>query len=111
MKDEEMATVMRQQNKRSDQFQIWRQSARLDWYISHGLDWYVSPFQINVIHAHREILSKLPTLLRHKLQSKIAHFAALDSVYVYKTIRNQYHTSYSLHFMHLNICYEGFCCY
>ena len=36
-------------------------------------------FQINVIHAHREILSKLPTLLRHKLQSKMAHFAALDS--------------------------------
>ena len=25
----------------------------------------------------REILSKLPTLLRHKLQSKMAHFAVL----------------------------------
>ena len=32
-----------------------------------------------------EILSKLPTLLRHKLQSKIAHFAGLDSAYVYQT--------------------------
>ena len=30
----------------------------------------------------REILGKLPTLLRHKLQIKMAHFAALDSAYV-----------------------------
>ena len=43
----------------------------------------------------REILSKLPTVLRHnKLQSKTAHFAALDSAYVYKTIQNQYRTSF-----------------
>ncbi len=33
-----------------------------------------------------EILNKLPTLLRHKLQIKMAHFAALDSAYVYQTI-------------------------
>ena len=38
----------------------------------------------------REILSKLPTLLRHKLRSNMAHFVALDSADVYKTIRNQY---------------------
>ena len=37
----------------------------------------------------REILSKLLTLLRHKIRSKMDHFAALDSAYVYKTIRNQ----------------------
>ena len=37
----------------------------------------------------REILSKLPTLLRRK----IAHFAALDSAYIYKTIQNQHQTS------------------
>ena len=36
----------------------------------------------------REILSKIPTLLRLKLQSKMAHFAALDSVYVYKTTKS-----------------------
>ena len=41
----------------------------------------------------RETLSKLPTVLRHKLQSKMAHFAALDSAHVYKTIRNQYRIS------------------
>ena len=41
----------------------------------------------------REILSKLPTLLKHKHQSKMARFAALDSAYVYQTIRNQYRTS------------------
>ena len=40
-----------------------------------------------------EILSKLPTLLRHKLQSKMARFAALDGAYVYQTIQNQYRTS------------------
>ena len=38
----------------------------------------------------RKILSTLPTVLRHKLQSKMAQFAALDSAHVYKTIRNQY---------------------
>ena len=41
----------------------------------------------------REILSKLPTLLRHKLQIKMAQLAALDSAYVNQTIRNQYRTS------------------
>ena len=41
----------------------------------------------------REIPNKLPTLLRHKLPSKMANFEALDSAYVYKTIRNQYRTS------------------
>ena len=41
----------------------------------------------------QEILGRRPTLLRHKLQSKMAHFAALDSAYVYKTIQNQYRTS------------------
>ena len=34
--------------------------------------------------------SQLPTLLRHKLQSKMAHFEALGSARVYTTIRNQY---------------------
>ena len=41
----------------------------------------------------REILSTLPTVLSHKLQSKMAHFEALDSARVYKTIRNQYRIS------------------
>ena len=36
----------------------------------------------------RNILCKLPTLLRHKLQSKMVHFAALDSAYVYKTFND-----------------------
>ena len=58
-----------------------------------------------------EILSSRPTLLSHKLQSKMAHFASLDNASVYKTIRYQYRTSYSLHFMHLHISYERFRCY
>ena len=41
----------------------------------------------------QEILSKLPTLLRHKLQIKMAHLADLDSAYVYQTVRNKYRTS------------------
>ena len=41
----------------------------------------------------REILSTLPTVLRHKLQSQMAHFAALDNAHVYKTIQNQYRIS------------------
>ena len=32
----------------------------------------------------REILSRLPTLLRHYLKSKMANVTALDSVQVYK---------------------------
>ena len=40
----------------------------------------------------REILSTLPTVLSHKLQSKMAHFEALDRARVYKTIRN--HTAF-----------------
>ena len=41
----------------------------------------------------RKILSKLPTVLRHKLQGKMAHFAALDSAHVYITIQNQHRIS------------------
>ena len=40
-----------------------------------------------------EILSSRPTLLSHKLQTKMAHFASLDSAPVYKTIGYQYCTS------------------
>ena len=32
----------------------------------------------------REILSTLPTVLSHKLQSKTAHFEALDSIKLYE---------------------------
>ena len=49
--------------------------------------------QVRAWSMDRKILSKLPTLLRHKLQSKMAHFAALDRAYVYTTIRNHYRTS------------------
>ena len=34
----------------------------------------------------RGILSTLPTVLRHKLQSQMAHFAALDNAHVYKNL-------------------------
>ena len=41
-----------------------------------------------------KILNKFPTLLRHKLKSKMAHFAVLYSVYVFKTTQNQYRISF-----------------
>ena len=44
----------------------------------------------------REILSKLPTLLRHKLQSKMAHFAALDGA-VRTSIKKIYEINTALH--------------
>ena len=43
---------------------------------------------------NREILSELPTLLKHKFKREIANFAALNSPYIFKTIQNHHHISF-----------------
>ena len=63
--------------------------------MNRRLQRFPSPKMYSSSSMDREILSTL-----HKLQNKMAHFAALDSAHVYKTIQNQYRISWSHDFMH-----------
>ncbi len=76
-----MVTIKKSESVFCAQFEFRTQTKVNKWTGDYKDFWVLSSKRCSTLSMDREILStgKLPTLLRHKLQIKMAQFAALDS--------------------------------